>query len=113
MFAFIEIVRDRIQGRVTFGNKRSDEWSSVRDAWVSANPVCAVCGGKSKLQVHHKIPFHLSPELELDQNNLITLCTRKKKGINCHLLIGHLGNFRKVNNDCEEDANIWREKLSQ
>jgi len=104
---------ERLQGRIPKGHERSSEWEDVRNAWVAANPVCAVCGGTKKLQVHHLAPFHLAPELELDQNNLITLCTRKKYGINCHLLIGHLGNFRRVNKDCEEDAKVWCAKLSK
>lgn len=75
--------------------KRSVQWNKVRKAYLKNNSVCAVCGGKEGLQVHHIKPVHLYPELELDPKNLITLCTNKK--FNCHLKIGHGGNFRWEN----------------
>jgi len=70
-----------------------------------------VCGGVKKIEVHHIIPFSQNPELELDPNNLITLCETKKYGINCHLLIGHCGNYRWSNPDVVQDANYWRLKI--
>jgi len=76
-------------------NKRSTQWSKVRKAYLNRQSVCAVCGEKYGLQVHHIKPFHLHPELELDKSNFITLCTNKK--FNCHLKIGHGGNFRWEN----------------
>jgi hypothetical protein len=62
--------------------------------------VCACCGSTKKLNVHHKKPFHLFPELELDLNNLITLCMDKE----CHLKIGHGGDFKDYNPNVEEDC---------
>jgi len=56
-----------------------------------------LCGGTKAVEVHHLIPFSIAPDLELDPHNLITLCERKKYGINCHLLVGHLGNYRRFN----------------
>lgn len=76
-------------------------------------PLCAVCEGNKDLNVHHIHPFHLHPELELDQNNLITLCESTKHGINCHLLIGHLGNFRNINPHVLEDVTIWNSRLKE
>jgi len=90
---------------------RSSEWRKIRDAHIKSNPTCAVCGGTKKLNVHHIQPFHMHPELELDPTNLITLCTTEKHGLNCHLLMGHLGNFKRVNPDSVTDAAIWNEKL--
>ena len=108
---FFERIKDRIQGKATKGQKRSDDWLDFRDAFVRGNPECMVCGGRKKIEVHHIVPFHVAPDLELDPSNLMVLCTRKKYGINCHLLIGHLGNFRRINPAVELDAMTWRWKL--
>lgn len=108
---FFQTIKDRIQGRAPKGAKRSSEWQKVRKEHIKANPRCAVCGGTKKVEVHHVIPFHLAPDLELDPLNLISLCERKKYGLNCHLLIGHLGNYSKVNSTCELDIAAWRMKL--
>jgi 5-methylcytosine-specific restriction endonuclease McrA len=47
------------------------------------------------VQVHHKKPFHLHPELELDPANLVTLCMTSSN--ECHLRIGHSGDFKAYN----------------
>ena len=77
---------------------RSPHWPAVRRRWLRTNPVCAVLGcGRRHLpvvranDVHHVTPFHLNPELELDPNNLITLCRPH------HLTYGHFGNWRGIN----------------
>lgn len=98
--------------RNTFGSRRSSEWGRTRKEYLKIHPYCKVCGSTKKLRVHHLKPFHLFPELELIWSNLITLCGRKKYGINCHLFMGHLGNFRKINETCGEDADYWSEKLT-
>lgn len=76
--------------------KRSDRWDTVRDAHVKANPWCAGCGCRDPkvLNAHHRRPFHLFPELELDPANLITLCETSRR---CHLDIGHEGNWKSWN----------------
>lgn len=87
---------------------RSPEWPAVRKAFLEKHPVCAACG-KTKLiglQVHHKKPFHLFPDLELEPSNLMTLCDDPQ----CHLLIGHLDNFKSYNPTAETDAAIWLDK---
>jgi hypothetical protein len=54
-----------------------------------------------KLPVHHhKKPYHLHPELELDPNNLITLCMENL----CHIDIGHGDSFKAYNPNVAEDA---------
>ena len=92
------------------GKKRSNKWPSVRKMHLKTYPKCAVCGGTKKIEVHHKLPFHNHPELELDLNNLITLC-EGAKDVNCHLLFGHLGSFRSYNKDVVEDSNTWFKKV--
>jgi len=104
-------IKDRIQGKAPKGAKRSSEWPKVRVSHLQRHPKCCICGLKSKTQVHHVIPFHIAPDLELEPSNLMTLCENKKWGINCHLLIGHLGNYRKVNPSITADALFMQAKL--
>jgi 5-methylcytosine-specific restriction protein A len=67
--------------------KRSSQWPAVRARHLKAHPSCAACGGVQSLQVHHKQPYHLFPALELNPDNLITLCEYGDK--DCHLKVGH------------------------
>jgi 5-methylcytosine-specific restriction protein A len=64
-----------------------------------------------KLEVHHIVPFHINPSLELDMTNLVTLCECKEDGINCHLFVGHLGNYRSYNPEVRVDAKTLSDKL--
>jgi len=108
----IETIKDRIEGKAPKGARRSSKWPKVRNKYLKNYPKCRVCGATKLLRVHHKMPFHLFPKLELEPNNLVTLCETKKYGKNCHLLFGHLGNFRRVNPNCEVDVMTWYIKLS-
>jgi 5-methylcytosine-specific restriction protein A len=104
-------IKDVIQGKASVGTKRSSKWPTVRKNHLKKFPTCAVCGGTEKLEVHHVKPFHESPELELDPNNLVTLCESKSKGIVCHLFVGHLGHYQKINPTAVQDAAYWFKKL--
>jgi 5-methylcytosine-specific restriction protein A len=83
------------------GGKRSPQWPKVEKAFRAAHPTCAACGTTEKIQVHHKHPFHLFPALELDPNNLISLCMGPNE---CHLLVGHGDNFKAWNPNVEADS---------
>lgn len=111
MHPLIEHFKHVWQGKIPPTMKRSDKWPAVRKAHLAKHPVCEVCGGDKKLEVHHKKPFHLHPELELDPKNLITLCEAKNNGANCHLLFGHLGNFKSFNLMVVKDAQSWSCKI--
>ena len=91
------------------GKKRSPEWSKVRAKHLETQPLCQVCGRKSKFlkanQVHHLQPFFLKPELELSPKNLITLCPEH------HLLFGHLMFFGSYSLTCKEDCAKFKEKI--
>ncbi|MDE3023507.1 MAG: HNH endonuclease [Pseudomonadota bacterium] len=102
---------DAAKGKHPLASKRSDKWPEARAAHLKLQPVCQVCGGSSKLEVHHIRPFHLHPELELDPTNLITLCEAKNDGVNCHLFCGHLGNFKSFNVTVTTDAPTWANKI--
>ena len=54
-------------------------------------------------------PFHLFPELELEESNLIPLC--EGRTVNCHLAVGHLFSYRSHNPNVEEDAEVMRAKV--
>lgn len=101
MNRFLAAATDLLKGKPL--RLRSPKWESVRKEWLANHKHCAACGSSEKLQVHHKKPFHLHPELELNAENLITLC-EDPKGLECHLKIGHLGNWKSFNPSVENDA---------
>lgn len=70
-----------------------------------------MCNGIRKLEVHHMLPFHLFSQKELDPKNLITLCEDGIGHTNCHLIFGHLGNFKNYNKTVVEDSRHWFEKF--
>ena len=106
-----ERIKDIARGN-TRRRKRSSKWRSVRAQHTRENPSCAVCGSTSSLEVHHIEPFHARPDLELEPSNLLTLCDGlRRRGLNCHHLFGHFRNWRRINPNVIEDANIWLVKL--
>lgn len=91
------------------GRKRSPRWRKVRAEHLAAYPACRVCGKREHLEVHHVVPFHVAPELELQPLNLVTLC--EGPGGGCHLRVGHLHDWRAWNDRCLSDAAFWRERI--
>jgi 5-methylcytosine-specific restriction endonuclease McrA len=90
---------------------RSSKWKAVRDAFVEKHPECEACGSRQKLAVHHILPFHERPELELEESNLVTLCQEH------HFRIGHdpdgpegpeKPNWSKSNPNVKQDAERHR-----
>ena len=67
--------------------------------------VCAATGSTKDVELHHLQPFHLHPELELDENNVIWL------NRDIHFFLGHLGSWKSYNEDIVEDAKWLREKI--
>jgi 5-methylcytosine-specific restriction endonuclease McrA len=86
--------------------ERSYKWQTVRKEHLKNNPSCIACGRNKKLEVHHIKPVHLHPELELDPSNLVTLCADP-----CHILFGHLMDFKSWNKDVVEDSNQYINKV--
>jgi hypothetical protein len=105
------LIQHRPEHKVPPGAKRSSKWPAVRRAYLKKHPKCFVCLGTKKVEVHHRKPFHTNPELELDPRNFISLCENKKDGCNCHLLVGHCGNFKSINMTVGKDAAYWRMKI--
>ena len=89
-----------------FGAPRSGKWPRVRREHLANNPACIACGHDGELEVHHVVPFHDRPALELDDSNLVTLCAEP-----CHRLFGHLTDWRSYNPDVREDAARFLEKV--
>ena len=68
---------------MTYEGPRSSERVQVRSDFVRKHPRCEACGSTANLNVHHVVPFHQRPDLELVEDNLITLCREH------HFRIGH------------------------
>lgn len=82
--------------------RRSPKWKAVRRAHLEKEGWCRFCGSRSDLEVHHIEPYHLVPWKELDPQNLITLC--ESLNYNCHLQVGHFGDWRGYNRDVRQMA---------
>jgi 5-methylcytosine-specific restriction endonuclease McrA len=94
-----------------YGHMRSPHWPRVAMEHRLREPACVVCGYKGrKVQVHHIKPFHLHPDLELDPNNLITLC--EARGREHHLLLGHLDAWNSYNEHIRADAKHFYRKTA-
>jgi len=89
--------------------RRSSKWRKVRKYHIQSNPVCAICGNTKTLEVHHIVPFHIDPKLELNPENLITLCDHKNRS--CHRLIGHMSNWKNVNPFIVEDVQYLNNRI--
>lgn len=101
---FIAFFEDR-----SFGAPRSNQWPTIRKAYLAAHPNCEACGRDKYIQIHHVQSFATQPELELDPNNLISLCEGMES--NCHRLIGHLQNYKSLNVHSRKDAAQWLFKI--
>jgi len=89
-------------------SRRSYKWSKVRKNHLKKQPTCAACGGSKKLEVHHITPVHVNPELELEPDNLITLCADP-----CHIMFGHLKNWKSWNSDVIVDCEAYLKKIKE
>jgi len=101
---------------------RSPEWPSVRAAHIEKYPACAACGRGDHLNAHHIKPFHIYPELELREDNLITLCGPHhddesddiddcEKHRNCHYTFGHAYDWKGYNPRVTKDAAEFLKKV--
>ena len=99
-----------MRGSKTHGKRRSPKWPAFERGFLKGK-VCAACGGRKKLVGHHIKPFHLFPALELVASNLLPLC-EGNPALNCHLVIGHNGNFQRINPNAVADAAALRAKLT-
>jgi 5-methylcytosine-specific restriction endonuclease McrA len=91
-----------LRAALAVAHPRSSGWRKARDAHLLLYPTCAACGIDDCLEVHHIVPFHEHPHLELDPENFITLC--EHPGRWCHFREGHLFDWRGWNPYVVEDA---------
>lgn len=86
---------------------RSGKWPRVRAEHLASHPACWACGKRgSGLEVHHIVPVSVDPSRELDPSNCLTLCADP-----CHLVHGHLMNFRRHDPDVVVNCRNFRERL--
>lgn len=104
MFRLFFWLKDLIRNK-QFGALRSSNWRITRNIYLQRFPKCEACGNKNNLIVHHKKPFYLYPELEVNIDNLITLC--EGKTMNCHFVLGHCFlNWKCYNPNIKSDIGI-------
>jgi 5-methylcytosine-specific restriction endonuclease McrA len=89
--------------------RRSSRWPAVARAHLAQFPRCAACGRDDDCVPHHRVPVHVDPSLELEPDNLVTLC--EGKTLNCHLYFGHLGDWRSWNPTVNRDAQRFRSRV--
>lgn len=87
--------------------RRSPAWAPFRDRFIAENPFCAGCSRQTYLEVHHITPYHVCPDLECDEANLVVLCR------DCHWHIGHLRDWRLANPHVLEDAAGYRRRYTE
>ncbi|MDE2098527.1 MAG: HNH endonuclease [Patescibacteria group bacterium] len=98
-------------GRAKLGGaSRSPLFAEAKKKYFETHlKVCAGCDSVKGIQVHHIKDFSDFPELELSLDNYLLLCEGTPQ--NCHLNIGHSGNFKSINPNSVEDAKKNRERF--
>ena len=92
--------------------KRSPHWPAFRAAILKKRAVCEGCGGKKELECHHRLAFHVHPELELRESNIVVLCEHSPQ--NCHWHFGHNAlSWKCFNVKVREDATLFSKRRSQ
>lgn len=97
-----DVARAYVDTPVKNDEGRSPFWPKLRAEHLKGQPACRACGCKDHLEVHHLLPVHLHPELEMDPSNLITLCEKPSR--NCHLNVGHAGDWKSYCPDAVQIA---------
>jgi 5-methylcytosine-specific restriction endonuclease McrA len=90
-------------------HNRSDQWPRLRKSFLIANDKCVFCGLKdiNIIQAHHIMPFCLYPTLELNKDNLITICGTESDA--CHRDFGHPLGTQSYNPDIKKHAKFLKE----
>ena len=56
--------------------RNSAAWQKLRAHFLAVHPICGACGKALARQVHHLEPVERRPDLALDWDNLVPVCTR-------------------------------------
>lgn len=86
---------------------RNQAWERESKKFREEHPNCLVCGSKVDCQVHHKYPFHLYPDREMDPKYWRTLCRVH------HLLVGHGMNWANFNPHVDEDIEYLNKMIEK
>lgn len=105
---FSRLVRSFSRPQDVGQTPRGSGWKKARDAHIKTHPNCAACGRTKNQEVHHVKSFSEHPELELDPENMRTLCADP-----CHIVWGHLMNFSLINPDIDEHCSMYREAIKR
>ena len=87
------------------GTPRSSGWPKVEKAHLAEQPACVACGSRKDLNAHHILPFHVRPDLELADKNLVTLCRFD------HFVFGHFHDWKSWNPDVLANVAAYRKEL--
>lgn len=93
-------IRDVFAGKPRGSSERSPKWTSVRNAFIAKNPKCEACGSDKSVEAHHVLPYHVRPDLELVESNLIPLCR------SCHYFVGHGYDWQAWRPDCRSLSKV-------
>jgi len=104
---FLDWVEDVLRPTAMGSEPRSPRWGAVRAKYIKEHPECSACGDKDELEIHHVKPYHEDRSLELEPDNLITLCR------DCHFYFGHLKSWRSWNVTVREDAVSFRKRVEE
>lgn len=100
----IQRLKDWWYGVELGGMARSSQWQNFRNQFLKRHPLCEACGVKAET-AHHCIPFHIAPEKELFEENIVALCDE------CHLVLAHLKSFKRWDKDIRETTKVFRERI--
>jgi len=77
------------------GSQRPSAMTRRMAQWLKGKR-CVVCGGKKRVQAHHMLPFHLWPQLAMEERLWLPVC-RGNPQLDCHCAIGHAGILEGIN----------------
>lgn len=87
---------------VAAGQQRSSNWPAFLREHLRGK-VCCVCGATDGLTLHHVVPVSVDASRELDPTNVVPICDDSSTK-RCHIMIGHLGDWRRWNPDVRQHA---------
>lgn len=78
--------------------RRSASFDALAQSVIALRARCCACAGSAQLQTHHVV---VGSALEFERSNILVLCMGANE---CHLRIGHGGDWRRRNPTVVFDA---------